>query len=382
MKLSLSSIRWVAGGPTELRGRPRAGSNDPPPICKKVIVPMNLLAPSRRRSHGFTLVELLVVIAIIGVLVALLLPAVQMAREAARRTSCGNNLRQIGLAMMNFEGTHQVFPPSWSLTEPNASGGIDGWSAQARILPYLEQGPLEGYIDFSQSYGLVSNILIGGRAQKLSSARVPTYLCPNEQRDMVRTSGGVAVHYPLNYAVNAGTWMVFDPTTQRPGDGAFGPIAGLTHGSYTDGHSNTLMAAEVKGWTPYFRNAGISGSLPGPSVDQVCQLGGDFKTDSGHTEWVDGRVHQTAFTSWFTPNTQVLCQQSNGVFDVDWTNMQEGKSDTVRTYAAVTARSYHPTGINVVMMDGSVHFVNNSISLATWRALSTRQGQEVEAKLP
>ncbi|MEC7719407.1 MAG: DUF1559 domain-containing protein, partial [Planctomycetota bacterium] len=138
------------------------------------------------RRAGFTLIELLVVIAIIGILVALLLPAVQMAREAARRTQCSNNLKQIGLALHNFEGTFKVLPPSWSLTQPTGSGSVDGWSIHARLLPYLEQNNLASQIDFTQSYTLANNININGKVQRLSGARIPTYLCPSETDDRPR----------------------------------------------------------------------------------------------------------------------------------------------------------------------------------------------------
>src|SRR3954451_7970229 len=103
--------------------------------------------PSRRRT-AFTLVELLVVDAIIGVLVALVLPAVQAAREAARRMSCGNNLRQIGLGLQNFESAFKWFPSSLRPTHVDANGLFAGWSAPAQILPYLEQGNLYQGIDF------------------------------------------------------------------------------------------------------------------------------------------------------------------------------------------------------------------------------------------
>lgn len=334
------------------------------------------------QRSGFTLVELLVVIAIIGVLISLLLPAVQMAREAARRTQCANNLRQASLAMHNFEGTNRHFPASWSLTQPTASGAIDGWSAQARILPYLEQANLASVINYELSYNLADNVMVGGKVQKLSGFRVPTYICPNEQRDEPRLSGTTPVHYPINYAVNLGVWYVYDPATRKPGHGAFTPVTGFSSGSFSDGMSNTLMFAEVKAFTPYFRNVGLPGDVTAPAPSEICALGGDFKTDTGHTEWVDGRAHQIGFTSLFTPNTKVLCQRGGATYDVDWTNIQEGISPTVKTFAAITSRSYHPTGVNVALMDGSVRFVPNHIDIVVWRAFSTRALGEIETTLP
>ena len=335
-----------------------------------------------KRVRGFTLIELLVVIAIIGILVALLLPAVQMAREAARRISCANNLKQMGLALHNFEGTHKVYPPSWTLTAADGSGNINGWSVQARLLPYLEQNNLASQIDFTQSYNLANDILLGGKPQKLSAARIPTYICPSEIQDKQRFKNGVAVHYPLNYAANCGDWFVFDPVSTGGGNGEFAPANPFPSGAFVDGHSSTLAFAEVKAYTPYFRNAGLAGALPAPTnPNEVCSWGGQFKTNTGHTEWVDGRVHQAGFTAAFPPNTKVICEMGGIEYDVDWTNYQEGKSADVSTFAAVTSRSYHPTGVNVVLMDGSVHFVRNHISHIVWRSLSTRNGGEADASV-
>ena len=109
----------------------------------------------------------------------------------------------------------------------------------------------------------------------------------------------------------------------------------------------------------------------------VSSLGGDFKSNTGHTEWVDGRVHQTGFTATFTPNTIVPYNDGSNDYDIDWNNQQEGKSGTIRTFAAVTARSYHPAGVNTTRADGSVHFATNSIDLLAWQALATRNGGEV-----
>jgi prepilin-type N-terminal cleavage/methylation domain-containing protein/prepilin-type processing-associated H-X9-DG protein len=337
---------------------------------------------TRRRAGrpAFTLIELLVVIAIIGLLLALLLPAVQAAREAARRGQCKNNLKQIGLALHTFENSFRQFPPSYGGPLGGRVIGSPGgdWSAQACILPQLEQTSLYDKIDFNQSYKDVT--LPDGTL--LSAMRVPTYLCPSEIKDTVRTSSGANVHYPLNYALNLGVWFVFDPATGRGGDGAFLPNRSLKPSDFIDGLSNTLGAAEVKTYTPYFRNAAL-GSPPPPVVpSDVCGLGGDFKSSTGHTEWVDGRTHQTGFTSVFTPNTLVECMVGGTAYDVDWTNQQEGKSTTVPTYAAATARSYHPGAVNALLMDGSVRSVGETVDLAVWRALSTRAGGEVVSEVP
>jgi len=324
----------------------------------------------QKPANAFTLVELLVVIAIIGVLVALLLPAIQAAREAARRMSCSNNMRQIALAMHNYESANKKFPPQILIGTAQAS-----WSAQARILPYIEQGNLFAGIDFKQSYG---SVLLNG--QRLASLRVPALLCPSEMRDEVRIEDDVPANYPLNYGVNCGLWKVFDPNDNTGGSGAFFPGSGLGTRNFGDGLSNTLMLAEVKAWNPYFRDGGSGTSALANDPSDLCSLGGNFKEESGHTEWVDGRTHQTGFTATFTPNTQVLCSDGHEDHrhDVDWNNMRVGKSDTVVTYAAVTSRSYHAAGtVNISMMDGSVRTLTNDIDLTVWRAMATRDGEEV-----
>ena len=111
-------------------------------------------------------------------------------------------------------------------------------------------------------------------------------------------------------------------------------------------------------------------------------MAGSFKLDTGHTEWVDGRVHQTGFTTTFTPNHRALCRVNGIDHDVDWTNFREGKSSAPPiplTYAAVTSRSYHVGGVNIALLDGSIRLVTDSIELQLWRGLSTRAGSEVVA---
>ena len=222
---------------------------------------------------GFTLIELLVVIAIIGMLVVLLLPAVQAAREAARRAACANNLRQLALAMLNYESSQQQFPSSWAPVR-GEMGQIDGWSAQAQMLPYLEEGGIYDQIDFDRSYK--SQTFAGG--QLLSATRIPTLLCPSELGDRVRMSGDppLPTYYPLSYGVNEGVWFVFDPVERKGGRGAFFPLSRLGTRNFVDGMSKTLAFAEVKAWNPYFRNSANAPVEP-PAARGVASLGGQFK---------------------------------------------------------------------------------------------------------
>lgn len=337
------------------------------------------LRPART---AFTLIELLVVMIIMGLLTALLLPAVQKAREAARRTSCANNLKQLGLALANFEARTRHYPASWKSVAPDKYGEIHGWSCQAVLLPFLEQGSLYSKLDFTRSYEEAEATDVqaaDGTSVKLSSLRIPTFLCPSERRDEGKIEDGQVVDYPLNYAMNQGTWFVYDPRSRQGGNGVFYPDSSLRASDIEDGMSCTLGMAEVKGWQPYFRNSAKPADLLRklPDVADIGGLDGQFKPDGGHTEWVDGRVHQTGFTTTFRPNEKVLCEVNGTVYDVDWTNQQEGKSDAVPTYAAVTARSYHVGGLNAVLMDGSVRWFADDIHVGVWRAYSTRAGGEI-----
>ena len=323
---------------------------------------------------AFTLVELLVVISIIGVLVALLLPAIQAAREVARRMSCANNLRQVALAMHSFESANKKFPPNVFIGKHQYR-----WSAQARILPYIEQSGLAAGFSSDQDY---HKVFLNG--QLLKSLRVPTFICPDEQRDEQRLDvDGAPRDYLLNYATNCGVWKVYDPKDRTGGSGAFFPNAGLGTRNFGDGMSNTLMLAEVKGWQPYYRDTNnADGTIANDPLD-VCALQSGNLRETAHTEWSDGRVHQSGFTATFAPNTNVKC---NGV-DVDWTNHRvvgwsvgdptAYVSETETTYSAVTSRSYHGGDVvNTAMMDGSVDTITSNIDLTVWRAMATRDGEE------
>lgn len=325
------------------------------------------------RTRGFTLVELLVVIAIIGILVALLLPAVQAAREAGRRASCLNKLKQIVLATQNYHDVNKRLPSSFVL---QSTIPFDSWSVQARLLPYLEQGNMYQGINFGLSYKDPSQVING---TQITAMRVPVYRCPSEVNDRERIDG-TTIWFAMSYGANVGTWLVFDPTTRQGGDGAF--TANGMHGlnGFVDGTSNTICFAEVKTYQPYLRESGNPNTpnapIP-PDVATVVGYGGSFKPDSGHTEWADSRSHQAGFTGVFTPNTKVPYTSGGKTYDIDFTTAREGQSSTLITYAAVTSRSYHPGIVNVALMDGSARSVPNGIALPVWRGLMTRAGGEV-----
>ena len=323
----------------------------------------------RKYKSGFTLIELLVVIAIIGVLTAILLPAVQAAREAARRMSCTSNLRQLGIATHNYATVFKQFPPGaiFDPTDPTSS-----WSVQARLLPFFEMGNVFGIIDFNQGYQASPSV---------APMRMSMLQCPSEARSEVRRNdAGTAIHYPLNYGMNMGVWFVYDPNRNRGGQGVFFPNSRTRFASVLDGLSNTIFASEVKAFTPYFRDSALDMPDRPGSFDDLCGIG-SFKPTTGHTEWVDARVHQTGFTSCFPPNFRSSCAVDGQSFDADWTSYREGKlpaaPDANLTYAAVTSRSYHPNIVNSLMGDGSVQAISDEINLEVWQGLTTRSGGEI-----
>lgn len=315
----------------------------------------------RLRRRGFTLIELLVVIAIIAILIALLLPAVQAAREAARRMSCRNNLHQLGLALHNYQETFGRYPPGGDYPLDRTT---KRWSVHARILPFVEQANLQDLIDWNLSYDLQPAV---------TQTRVPVYLCPSDTGDRARPDGDLT-HYPLSYGANYGFWHIFNPQTGQGSSGMFYPNSGLKPRDVTDGLSNTIAFAEVKAFTPYLRDGGNgahSGTPPASQLD-VQTYGGDFKSNTGHTEWVDARVHQSGFTTTFGPNTVVPHPSNTLRHGIDYTSSREGRTLDTTTYAAVTSRSYHPGGVNVLLMDGSARFISENINLQTWRNLGAR----------
>lgn len=333
--------------------------------------------PSRVQSErsAYTLVELLVVITIIGVLTALLLPAVQSAREAARRVQCANNLRQLGLALANYESTYQRLPASTilDLSLTTTTNNL-AWGVHGRILVFLEQSALYQEVDLTQPWDYQTAI---------DALPIWVFRCPSDPGAyrLRHPDGGKSRLYPTTYGFNMGTWFVYDPQTRRGGDGMFFPNSHLPLSAVRDGTSNTLLASEVHAWQPYTRNGGPPTTAIPPTAEAAAAIvlsGPDYK-DTGHTEWPDGRVHHTGFTAAMPPNTRVMATIDGNLVDADYNSWQEGRDGNLGnpTYAVITSRSHHPGVVQSVFVDGSVRPVSETIDRDVWRALATRAGGEV-----
>jgi prepilin-type processing-associated H-X9-DG protein len=221
----------------------------------------------------------------------------------------------------------------------------------------------------------------------VTATLVSTFMCPSEINTQPLTTttslGTTTTYQPTTYGANVGTWFVWDPVTQQRGDGTFLVDQSSRPASITDGLSNTLGFGEVKMYLGIIHNGQNPDVLgaPVPSTPaQLAALGGTYVPNVTHTAWIYGITPYTSISTVFTPNTFVASQQGSQQVDISFTSSALGSSLVAMTYAAVTSRSYHPGGVNVLLMDGSARFVKSSINPVTWRALGTRAtGEAISA---
>jgi prepilin-type N-terminal cleavage/methylation domain-containing protein/prepilin-type processing-associated H-X9-DG protein len=334
---------------------------------------------SRSLRAGFTLIELLVVIVILTLLMAILLPAIQSAREAARRVQCANNLKQLGLALNQYESTHGVLPPSLVLKGKNNQISWVGIpSVNARLLLFLEQAPLFNAINWEVQDPAVNTTVF--------SQSVAVFLCPSEVNPQpVNSTIGPTGATSYGWCMGTGDLYVFGGIPSFPTRAAFGPNLFRRLSSFTDGLASTMLASDVRS-RQYVRTgcswmkqpAGLGTTAP------VAQSGDDVGTltMTGHSSWVNGSVDQTGITAAWTPNSKVTVGYSmptdptippidTSGFGLDQDLVGSSESDGGPTYAAITSRSYHPGGVNILLGDGSVRFVKETLNPQTWRALSS-----------
>jgi prepilin-type N-terminal cleavage/methylation domain-containing protein len=349
----------------------------------------------RQGRTGFTLVELLVVIAIIGVLVSLLLPAVQSAREAARRMSCGNNIKQLALGLHNYHDSYNEFPPEKIMPfqdgqkgRPNnpsrlncePGGAPDRWDAEpgnweTGLMPFIEQGPRYSRIDWN----LMHNQGVNNEVFGVEYPDYPSFICPsnpytnevvNGQPGWNWTEGAGAIHY---YVVLGGAYADFkgpfntqnprgpvkpSPTgyqnveCNRQTNGMFHQVSGVRIAEATDGTSQTALLCEAWGYEPHHDRTNPAGpgmcepALPGiVNLNRICDARG---------------IRISAFTSFQTSNP----------------NANRGRQYKGRVDRWFNSGSFHPAGLHIALADGSVRFMSDELDTWTYNGLSTKDGQE------
>lgn len=324
-----------------------------------------------RRSSGFTLVELLVVIAIIGILIALLLPAIQAAREAARRTQCANKLRQFGVATLNYESTHKKFPigRTFPIT----------WGAHVKILPYVEETSLHNIIEFE--------VAIAQNDARLQT--LDLFLCPSDPEDRLADTpnaddqeGWGRNSYRANAGSDTGQMTGTGPPKSQVerNNGIFVTNREIKLKQITDGTSHTALFSEkvrgdgnneiVEVASDWFRIP--ESNFSADQVAMACRALNlstmnkpRFQFSRGGRNWPRGNYVPSRYNHVLPPNDR-SCARADGSGGLGAVVNDNG--------GATTASSWHNGGVNLVLADGSVQFEVDAVDLAVWRALGSRDG--------
>lgn len=332
-----------------------------------------------KRRAGFTLIELLVVIAIIAILIALLLPAVQQAREAARRTQCRNNLKQLGLALHNYESSLQTFPPNLVPGGNfNYSGG--NWGVLAFLSPYLDQTPIYNLMNLNApTYASSPPYNIADPNNALAASyMIPMFLCPSDFSRSLGGGYGVATLGPANYCANQGSGL--NGANHGSPYGANGVMfanSKVRIGDIIDGTSNTACMSES-----LLGDGARSTSVPPPGGSQrsyaylstyastmddaSCASAAKWNVqDLRQFLWYSGEIRNTAYNHYYGPNSR------------NWDCVTNASTLGYTAIGWKAARSQHVGGVHLLMCDGSVKFVNENVDIVVWRSAATRAGSEV-----
>lgn len=351
---------------------------DPIDSCRTFLHPRPQPVIAQLKSHAgrtaLSLVELLVVIAMIGILVGLLLPAVQSAREAARRTTCLNHLRQIAVAMQHYESTRGHLPAG-SVAQPDPNDPATPhtfyrWSAFAQLLPYLELENLHEGLDLSLPM-YRKDFSLPEENQAAVRQIIPDLLCPSDRMQRVHPNFG-----PTNYAASAGSGN--DGGSPLTADGVFYINSNIRLADIADGASRTIMLSEcvlgepVPAMTPRAEidpSTAYVFAASAPLVQSACDssLLLNF-TDPPSFSWANGEFRSSLYNHYRTPNSVE--------FDCVSAKLIGPISERYAAFGWRAARSLHPGGVQSAWADGSAGFVEQSIDPAIWRALSTRHGEE------
>lgn len=361
----------------------------------------------KRRRLGFTLIELLVVIAIIGVLIALLLPAIQAAREAARRGQCANNLHQLLLATLVYEETYKVLPPSgfdhgndaWSTNTRGTNAEITNYSMKAYVMPYMDLNEAYSKINFTQ-HPVWGGTGTQGRNMNYTvwSMKVSAFICPSDtNRGNVNNEGvpgGTANPASSNYPNNHGldryftNWRPNGPSyTPSTWDGVFNEAGAIKLRDVADGTANTAMWSEwikghgrTKGPNGFLFNSleeiyGISGSNAYGAPFQVSLLDNMVKacenaarTGNGAWSW------RGEYWIWGDGPRGGAYGHTSGPNKVSCMYDERPGAGQV-----LNPSSWHPGGVNVSFLDGTTKFVSDGIDVKVWRGMGTRNFGEVES---